>query len=233
MNQLLFERYLKDFRETLWENGIEKGDVLYVASDVSGVLIDARRDLGIASAEERGRFCDGIVTALQETVGPGGQLLFPVFSWAFCKGEPFDRRRSKGQVGILGNHVLLQRSDFVRTAHPMYSFMTWGRDMETLCRMQNQESWGQQSPFAYLHRVGAKQLNLNVTTQRSFTFQHYVEQSLEVPYRYPKYFMGRYTDLDGSEEVRTYSMYVRNLDIQMKEYLPEEFVLSSGCARRR
>ena len=47
MNQLLFERYLKDFRETLRENGIGKGDVLYVASDISGVLIDARRDLGI------------------------------------------------------------------------------------------------------------------------------------------------------------------------------------------
>ena len=82
-----------------------------------------------------------------------------------------------------------------------------------------------------MHRVGAKQLNLNVSTQRSLTFQHYVEQSLEVPYRYPKYFMGRYIDLDGSAEVRTYSMYVRNLDIQMKEYLPEEFVLNSGCAR--
>ena len=32
MDQLLFERYLKDFRETLRENGIEKGDILYVAS---------------------------------------------------------------------------------------------------------------------------------------------------------------------------------------------------------
>lgn len=85
MNQLLFERYLKNFRETLRENGIEKGDILYVASDLSGVLIDARRELEISSAEDRSRFCDGMVTALQETVGPGGQLLFPVFSWAFCK----------------------------------------------------------------------------------------------------------------------------------------------------
>ena len=232
MNQLLFERYLKNFRETLRENGIEKGDILYVASDLSGVLIDARRELEISSAEDRSRFCDGMVTALQETVGPGGQLLFPVFSWAFCKGAAFDCRRTKGEVGILGNHILFHRSDFTRTSHPIYSFMTWGQNAETLCRMQNQESWGRQSPFAYLHKAGAKQLNLNLSTQRSFTFQHYVEQSLEVPYRYPKYFMGRYVDLDGSEEVRTYSMYVRNLDIQMKEYLPEEFVLNSGCAKR-
>ena len=49
MNQLLFERYLKNFRETLRENGIEKGDILYVASDLSGVLIDARRELEISS----------------------------------------------------------------------------------------------------------------------------------------------------------------------------------------
>lgn len=232
MNQTLFERYLVDFRETLRGSGIAKGDILYVASDLSGLLIDARRELEISSAEDRGRFCDGMVTALQETAGPGGQLLFPVFSWAFCKGKPFDCRRTKGEVGVLGNYILFQRPDFARTAHPIYSFMTWGRETETLCRMQNQESWGRQSPFAYLHKAGAKQLNLNVSTQRSLTFQHYVEQSLEVPYRYPKYFMGRYVDLDGSEEVRTYSMYVRNLDIQMKEHLPEEFVLNSGCARR-
>ena len=106
MNQLLFERYLKNFRETLRENGIEKGDILYVASDLSGVLIDARRELEISSAEDRSRFCDGMVTALQETVGPAGQLLFPVFSWAFCKGKPFDCRGTKGEVGVLGNYNL-------------------------------------------------------------------------------------------------------------------------------
>lgn len=232
MNRTLFERYLRNFRETLLENGIGAGDVLYVASDMAGILIDARRDLGIASEEDRSLFCDGIVTALQKTVGPEGQLLFPVFSWAFCKGKPFDCRRTKGEVGVLGNYILFQRPDFVRTAHPIYSFMTWGRDTETLCRMQNQESWGRQSPFAYLHRAGAKQLNLNVSIQRSLTFQHYVEQALEAPYRYQKYFMGQYADRDGNMEVRTYSMYVRNLDIEMKEYMPEEFLLNSGCAKR-
>lgn len=232
MNQALFKGYLRDFKETLWKSGIKPGDVLYVASELAGVIIDARKELAISSREDRDLFCDGIVNALQETVGRGGQLLVPVYSWAFCKGEAFDCGKTKGEVGILGNYILFQRTDFARTAHPIYSFMVWGRDSEKLCRMQNQESWGRQSPFAYLHKAGAKQLNINVSAQRSLTFQHYVEQSLEVPYRYPKYFMGRYVDLDGKEEVRTYSMYVRNLDIEMKEYMPEEFVLNSGCARR-
>ncbi len=232
MDQVLLERYLWNFKETLRESGIKAGDVLYVASDIAGIVVDARRELGISTGEDRALFCDGIVNALQEVVGQKGQLLFPVFSWDFCKGETFDYCGTRGKVGILGNHILLQRPDFARTAHPIYSFMTWGRDTQTLCRMQNQESWGRQSPFAYLHRVEAKQLNLNVSIQRSFTFQHYVEQSLEVPYRYPKYFMGGYINADGEEEVRTYSMYVRDLDIEMKEYMPEEFLLNGGCARR-
>lgn len=232
MNQELFERYLRDFKDILGKSGIKTGDVLYVASDIAGIIVDARRELRISAKEDRGLFCDGIITALQEAVGQEGQLLFPVFSWDFCRGKNFDCRKTRGEVGILGNYVLFHRPDFVRTAHPIYSFMVWGRDMELLGRLQNQESWGRQSPFAYLHKIGAKQLNLNVSTQRSFTFQHYVEQSLEVPYRYPKYFMGRYIDADGTKEVRVYSMYVRNLDIEMKEFMPEEFVLNSGCARR-
>lgn len=206
--------------------------MLYVASDIAGVLVDARKELEITTGEDRSLFCDGIVNVLQELVGRKGLVLFPVFSWAFCKGAAFDCCRTKGEVGILGNHILFHRSDFARTSHPIYSFMTWGQNAEMLCRMQNQESWGRQSPFTYLHGAGAKQLNLNVSTQRSFTFQHYVEQSLEVPYRYPKYFMGRYIDMNGNEEVRTYSMYVQDLDIEMKEYMPEEFVLNSGCAKR-
>lgn len=232
MDQTLFKRYLEKFQKTLGESGIGTGDVLYVASDIAGVIVDGRKELGITTGEDRSLFCDGIVNVLQDLVGRKGLLLFPVFSWAFCKGDAFDCRRTKGEVGILGNHILFHRSDFARTSHPIYSFMTWGQNAGMLCRMQNQESWGRQSPFAYLHGVGAKQLNLNVSTQRSFTFQHYVEQSLEVPYRYPKYFMGRYIDMNGNEEVRTYSMYVRDLDIEMKEYMPEEFVLNSGCAKR-
>lgn len=232
MDQSLLEWYLQSLKKTLRESGIKTGNVLYVASDLAGVVVDARKDLQILSEEDRVRFCDGIVNALQELVGADGQLLVPVFTWTFCAGTPFDYRKTKGEVGILGNHILFHRTDFARTAHPLYSFMVWGRDTEMLCRMQNQDSWGRQSPFAYLHRIGAKQLNINVSTQRSFTFQHYVEQSLAVPYRYPKYFMGRYINGDGEEEVRTYSMYVRDLDISMKEYMPEEFVLSCGCARR-
>lgn len=232
MNQTLFERYLDDFKKALRENGIGAGDVLYVASDLAGVVIDARKELQISSEADRNAFCGGLVDALQEVVGTGGQLLFPVFSWGFCKGRTFDCRRTRGEVGILGNYILFQRPDFRRTAHPMYSFMVWGRDTERLLQTQNQESWGRQSPFAYLHRAGGKQLNLNVSTQRSFTFQHYVEQSLEVPYRYPKYFMGRYIGPDGEEEIRVYSMYVRDLAVAMQEYMPEDFVLGSGCARR-
>ena len=65
------------FQKTLGENGIGTGDVLYVASDIAGVLVDARKELEITTGEDRSLFCDGIVNVLQELVGRKGLVLFP------------------------------------------------------------------------------------------------------------------------------------------------------------
>lgn len=42
---------------------------------------------------------------------------------------------------------------------------------------------------------------------------HYVEESCGMTYRYVKNFTSQYIDKNGVEETRTYSMYVRYLDL--------------------
>lgn len=221
------QEYLDRFEKALKELLINEGDILYVASDISLLIHYAYKNLGVKTIEQRNLFLNNLVNIFKNTVGNKGTLLFPVFSWKFCKGEKFDYKKTKGETGIFSNWILENRNDFVRTKHPLYSFMVWGSDMKYFVALNNLDSFGSDSPFAYLHQKKAKLLLLNVSLQRGFTFMHYVEECLRVPYRYMKDFSGQYIDEYGKEEIRKYSMYVRDLAIESEENLPEEFLTDS------
>ena len=181
-----------------------KGDILYVYSDVLGLAKVCR---------ENGEDFEGelFIQSLQEVVGGNGTLLFPSFNWDFCKGIAFDYRYTKGKTGALGN-VALKMPGFNRTQHPIYSFAVWGKAQTELAAMKNHSAWGEDSPFAFLHRNNGKVLTIGLPKAVS-TFIHYVEQMVGVDYRYHKDFCAPYVDEVGSSGYRTYSMYVRNLDI--------------------
>lgn len=210
---------------------IGKGDILYVASDATLLLTEARKKYGVKTGKERDAFLNSFIDALQECVSTEGTLLFPVFTWEFCRGHGFDIRKTPGEVGALNNWVLSKRSDFRRTQHPLYSFMVWGAEAETLFAMENVDAWDEKSPFAFLHHYNGKMLLINVSLQRAFTFMHYVGRSIRVPYRYLKNFRGLYTDINGKTAKRNYIMYVRDLDIVSHEYEPEEMLEMPGAMR--
>lgn len=44
------------------------------------------------------------------------------------------------------------------------------------------------------------------------TFYHYIEESLNVPYRYHKTFTGAYVDNDGVETSKTFGLFVRDVE---------------------
>ncbi|MDD5929205.1 MAG: AAC(3) family N-acetyltransferase [Spirochaetales bacterium] len=213
----------EDLLEKLRKIGILKGDILYIPSDITQLLLYARKIIGISTIEKRNEFLNKLVDSFKSAVGNDGTLLFPIFTWDFNKGIAFNARKTLGKVGSLPNWILQNRTDFIRTQHPMYSFMVWGKDAKILSEMNNVDCWGQYSPFGYMHRNNAKILFLDVPVQRGFTFLHYVEESLQVPYRYYKNFRGNYIDFDGNKTNRNYVMYVRDLLINSSEYMPDSF----------
>ncbi len=221
--------YLDEWKAVLRKLGIGRGDMLYIASDATLLLTEARKHCSVRTAQERTEFLHAFVNVLQEVVGSEGTLLFPVFTWTFCKGNAFDIRTTKGEVGALNNWVLGNRKDFRRTQNPMYSFMVWGEAAETLLALDNADAWDETSPFAYLHRHGGKMLLLNVSLQRAFTFMHYVERSIKVPYRYLKNFRASYTDEEGKTEKRSYVLYVRDLSIVSHEKLEDSMLEEPGA----
>ena len=222
---------MKELVKKLHELNVKEGSVLYVASDVK-TLIYKGMEAGFVGKQGQNELLGRFVDALQETVGPTGTLLFPIYSNDFCKGAGFDVRKTKGYTGTLSNWILKNRPDFKRTAHPTHSLMVWGQDAGLLAAMHNQEAWGHSSPFEYLREVGAYELFFNIEAHQGFTFAHYVEQCANVPYRHPKYFFGDYTDSEGITERRCYSMNVRDMEVSTEICVVNDWLVDNGVARQ-
>ncbi len=206
--------------------GLERGDSCWISSDIKGLLYTC-----IENGDERDM--NVLIDSIQDSIGPEGTLLIPTFNWDFCKGRTFDIRKTPCRTGSLGK-LALKRDDFIRTRHPIYSFAVWGAAGRELAEMDNKSSFGADSPFGWCHEHGTKNVFIDVECQHSFTFVHYVEELVGVPYRYLKDFTAGYIDGEGRESTRTYSMNVRDLDmgVFVTIYPLEEELKSIGASRR-
>lgn len=184
--------------------GIEAGDKIFVSSAVKD-LIKICRDNN--ETPDLHVLIDGFI----EAVGMDGTLIFPTYNWDWCGGGTFDYKHTPSEVGAL-SQVALERKDFKRTKHPIYSFAVWGKDQEYLCSLENKSAFGEDSPFAFFRDNNVKNVIINVDFAHSFTFVHFVEEKFLhcVPYRYMKNFRSNYIDEAGVCTERVYSMCVRS-----------------------
>lgn len=208
---------------------IKKGDIIDVASDVASIMMYARKNGYAFSPDE-------LLDSLKELVGDEGTVMIRTFTWDFCQGIDYDIRTSVSRVGAFGN-VAMKRSDFRRTAHPMYSWMVWGKYADELVNMNNKSAYGDGSPFDFLYKMNAKQLTIGNTVADACTQMHHAEAVAKVPYRTVKDFTGSYTDINGETSVRTYSLHVRPLDLVVKNTLTDrdergDLLLSKGIMQR-
>ena len=184
---------------------IEKGDVILLTSDITDLFLQC---------QENGEIMDVniLLDNFQEAIGEEGTLLVPTYNWGFCQGKAFDYKKTPSKTGAICN-AALRRKDFTRTKHPIYSFAVWGKDAVKLAAMDNIESFGPDSPFAYLEQVNAKNVFIGASLRNSFTYIHYIEQKLGAKYRYSKKFKSHYIDQNKVDTVKEYAMYVRDLDL--------------------
>lgn len=218
----------KEFINSLKTLGIKSGDILYIASDFTSLLGQIVSKYGVESLDTK---LNELVDNLQSFLGKNSTILIPIFSWEFNKGKEFDIKHTKGSTGAFANWILVNRNDFLRSKHPMYSFMLWGKDAKTIAKMDNLDAFGAFSPFGYMHKNDAKMVFFDIPVQKGITFVHYVEESLQVPYRYFKSFCSDYIDENGVKSKKSYVMYVRNLAISSKELLTDEFFASKNILK--
>jgi len=185
---------------------VNKGETLLIASDVQRLCWGALQADAVFDFQQ-------FIHLLQKEVGVEGTLLFPTYNWGFCHGTKFDYYKTKSLTGSL-SQIALERKDFVRTRHPLYSFAVWGKDAKKLYEMDDANSFVGNTPFAYLHKKeNAKMITIDVDLTHCFTFVHYVEEINKVPYRFLKKFTAGYINENQQQKEKTYSMYVRDLSV--------------------
>ena len=188
--------------------GIKKGDLVFISSDTRVMMLDAMR-------HNKNIDLNDLLDGLIDCVGENGTIIIPTYNWGFCKGATFDYIKTKGLTGSLGN-IALERKDFKRTLHPIYSFAVYGKDKDYLTTIDYKSSFWKESVFGFMHKNKFTNYIFDCDINNSFTFAHYVEEnSGYVKYRYLKDFTADYIDEKNNISKKTYSMFVRNLDINV------------------
>ena len=192
---------------------VNNGDLILLSSDIVKLICVCRENNEIFNPN---KFIDSIINK----IGVDGTLILPTYNWDFCNGITFDYNKNISKTGSLSN-VALKRNDFTRTLHPIYSHAVHGSASEYLCSVNNISAFGPDSVFAYLHEKNAKQIFIGPTEKfwytRAYTAIHYIEENNNVKYRFHKYFTAPYINKNGTKNIKTYSMHVRDTNFKDSE----------------
>ena len=199
-----------DFEKIFKNLGIKKKDKILISSNLLKMIISKKR--GNIKFEIK-----DIIDKLIEVIKKDGTILVPTFNWDFCRGLGFHYKKTLSHSGSLGNYVL-KRKDFKRTKNPIYSFAVYGKDQEYLSNLDNKSCFESNSPFGYMAKQNVKNLYIDIDNiyEDSFTLCHLVEQEVGVSYRFLKNFSGPYVHSDLKSKEKSYSMYVRKLNLKIK-----------------
>jgi len=195
-----------------WENsGVNEGDTLLLHSSIRRTL---RRYL-----KQGARISPEIILdSFLEVLGSNGTLILPLFNFDFTKNVVFDMAQTPSHMGALTEAARIHPAA-IRTGHPIYSFAVIGRLSNKFSLVDNYSGYGADSPFAILREIDGKISVLDLPDQSSMTFYHHVEEMLEVQYRYHKRFTGKYINMDGDEDIKSYGLYVRDIEKGVKTYV--------------
>jgi aminoglycoside 3-N-acetyltransferase len=152
-----------------------------------------------------------VIDSLLAVLGDEGTLIMPTFNFDFCKGLPWDFRKTPSHMGAITNMVR-EHPDAKRVFHPIYSFSILGKHAVYLTKERYKSSFGVNSVFGKLRLLDGKIIIIGLSYTNSMTFFHHIEELEGVDYRYIKEFTGLVTDQDGNTNEDTFTMLVRDLD---------------------
>jgi len=191
----------KPLREIVKELPVVKGEILWVTADLTRLAIAVKR-------KEKNFSADMLIDLLQEKVGMEGTLVIPSFNYNLKNNSSFDISKTRPVTGALAL-VAFGRKDFIRTRHPLHSFMVWGKHSHQLAGLTNTGSFDPDSPFNYLYKNNASALLIGTSVKEAFTFAHFVEAGEKVRYRKDKKYRIRYTDREGNTSGLSFKLFAK------------------------
>lgn len=182
-------------RVALQAVGAADCDALYIHTDMTFGLPAVRRGQLLAELL-------GVIESLDVRT-----LIFPTFTFSFCNNEPFDIQNSKTPMGALNEYVR-KSGRGVRSVDPLLSVYVLG-DRLNLTDDLSEESIGVGSNYDRLHHCGkeVRFLFFGADMRQCFTYTHYMEAIIGVPYRYNREFSGTVIDGGTLQEGRKALLY--------------------------
>lgn len=125
-------------------------------------------------------------------------MAVPVFSYSFCNHEDYDVRNSKTHMGALAEFIR-KRPEAKRSMDPLLSMVVIGEKQDIFDGDLGTNSLGAGCAFDRIHHTkNVKFLCYGSDFSNYFTYVHYVEKMLEVPYRFDMGFHGKIIDEQGN-----------------------------------
>lgn len=190
-----------DLDSSLSAVGVRSGDGLLVHS---ALQLLGRPEGGL----------DLILDAIMKAIGNEGTLAVPTFPFTFNRGLDYDPQNTPSKGMGAFSEFVRQHPKALHTTHPMQSLAVIGRHAADLALSDTPSAFDDGSAFDQMLKFGFKLLLLGADVQAA-SMVHYSEQRAEVPYRYWKDFAGR-IKIDGDWQMRTYRMFVRDLELDPK-----------------
>ncbi len=139
-------------------------------------------------------------------------VVFPTFTFSFGNREDFDVRITPSRMGLLTEYAR-KRPEAVRSVDPIMSVVVFGKNKDLL-NVTGVKVLGEGSIFDNLHKAeDVRFLFLGTRFGICGTHMHYIENELQVPYRYDMDFYGKVTDYDGNTRDDHRIIFVRYRDV--------------------
>ncbi|MGG7073852.1 AAC(3) family N-acetyltransferase [Campylobacter sp. 9BO] len=188
-----------DICEMLENLGLKKGDHVCVHSELF--------TLGVPLLK-KDEFLSEIIKCFWQIIGKNGVLIMPTFTYSFCKNLPFDNLKTPSTMGVLTEFFRLQNKS-LRSNDPIFSFTISGKNAKEYIN-DCKSCFGVGSVYDILFKNSGKILHFG-NAYKGFTFSHFLEEKLNIPYRYFKEFSGELIDENGIKQHKNILYFVRRL----------------------
>lgn len=143
-------------------------------------------------------------------------IIIPTFTYSFCNHEDFDVIKSKTSMGSFNEYVR-KKDNRYRTHDPLLS-LSVPNSLKNRFETFSEHSLGFGSGLDVLHHMeNVKFLFLGADMASCFTYVHYVEKILDVPYRFDMSFSGKIIDEYGNMCERNQFIHTQCAGVQLPE----------------
>lgn len=200
---------VNDFREALISIGAADCETLFIHSDV----MFGRPAEGFKRREYLDTLYE-IISGLNVK-----NLIVPTYTYSFCNNEDYDIAGSKTSMGAFNEHIRKFQGRY-RTDDPILS-VSVPESLKDIYISVSNESLGEGCALDILHNMkDVKFLFLGAEMAECFTYVHYVEKMMKVPYRFDMTFEGNVIYPDGCIKKKTQIINTQCVGVK----LPSKYV---------